>query len=251
MFGIFKNKTDAEKKIQSIGIESYAYEVANTISGMLKTNSLIYQFVLEELDAASQGNSASKSFVLKSGISKDKYTGAMNRSSKEIDGPGGPQQYLLSICFQLKSDMETLVNFRLKVLDNLMKKFSLGKYATEPESKYQYVHFDSSVDMLVFYVLNEGGKIGKEEAKILVSNSLKIFKGDINKIRPLVIVLLSFANILYTGYSTKNQSVILFYSACFKKVIGEIQSKPSDCYNDEEFNVIDHCVKSVMNFSNM
>lgn len=86
------------------------------------------QFILEEIEAASQGNILAIEFARNSGYTPEQYKGAMNNSCPEIDGHGGPQPFFLELCLQLKSDKKLMVKFRIKVADKIMKNFHLGKY---------------------------------------------------------------------------------------------------------------------------
>lgn len=94
----------------------------------IPTYKVAYQFVLEEIEAASQGNALAKHFAQNSGIFPEEYQGAMCNSFYEVDGPGGPQQTLLMICSQFIQDAELMVFIRTSVVDNIMKMYSLGKY---------------------------------------------------------------------------------------------------------------------------
>lgn len=130
MFGIFnkKQKSDLEKIIEKDGIEHAARRFAEIIAKKLPTKEIAYQFVLEEIEAASQGNQMAISFARNSGISAQEYEGALNNSRPEVDGPGGPQQTLLGICTQLMSNTNLMVKLRTEITNNIMRHFSIGKY---------------------------------------------------------------------------------------------------------------------------
>jgi len=141
MFGLFgkskKNKIQA--LIEQDGIEHATQRFAEVLCDMLKTKELAYQFSLEEIEAASQGNEEAISFAIDSGIPSSEYKGAMQRSCPEIDGKDGPQQFLLNISTQLHSDTDLMVEFRTKIANNVMKYFYLGKYASnEPVGIKKY-----------------------------------------------------------------------------------------------------------------
>ena len=121
-------KSELEKMIDADGIEHAAKRFAEIISRKLPTKEIAYQFILEEIEAASQGNAAAINFAKESGIGPDEYSGAMNNSIPEIDGADGPQQLLLQICSQLMSNTDLMVELRTKITDNIMQQFSLGKY---------------------------------------------------------------------------------------------------------------------------
>jgi hypothetical protein len=130
MFGIFrKKKTEVETMIERDGIDYAAMRFSELITEMLKTNEMAYQFILEEIEAASQGSAAALKFASNSGLGPSEYKGAMSNSNVEIDGPHGPQQFLLLTCTQLSSNIDLMVELRVKIADNIMKKFSFGKYS--------------------------------------------------------------------------------------------------------------------------
>ena len=130
MFGIFKKqqKSDLEKQIETDGIEHAAKRFSEILLRKLPTPDIAYQFVLEELDGASQGNHKAKSFVKNSGIRPDEYTGSLTKSTPEVDGPDGPQQFLTIVCAQLQPNMDLAVDLRVMIVDNIMQYFSFGKY---------------------------------------------------------------------------------------------------------------------------
>lgn len=129
MFGFFKKKkTKLEQLIADKGVIHAANEVADIISGMIKYRNIAKQFVLEEVEAAFQGNQHAIDFANKSGFLEKEYKGAMRNSIPEIEGEDGPQQFLLSLCSQLHPDIDLVVKFRISVVDKIMKNFHLGRY---------------------------------------------------------------------------------------------------------------------------
>lgn len=131
MFGLFKKKTQLQKLIANDGIEHATERFAEIISRKLATREIARQFILEELDGASQGNEASQAFARSSGIPVCDYQGALQNSNPEIDGPEGPQQLLLALSIQLMPKQALMAEFRCKVDDKVMKRFKLGKYDTK------------------------------------------------------------------------------------------------------------------------
>ncbi len=107
--------------------ESFFYKVNKSITSQF----IAKQFVYEELDAARQGNDAAKKFVENSGVEKNNYFQAMQRSLPEVDGANGPQQILLFRCLTpLMNDKngELIADIRILVVDKIMKEYTLGKY---------------------------------------------------------------------------------------------------------------------------
>lgn len=130
LFNIFKKKENQiQELIDQDGLEHVTLRFAQVICEMLQTKELAYQFILEEIEAASGGNHEAMMFAEKSGILPQEYSGAMYNSVPEIDGENGPQQFLINICSALISNQELMVRFRLGIDENIMKMFKLGKYA--------------------------------------------------------------------------------------------------------------------------
>ncbi len=122
-------KLKLEKLIEEDGIEHIAKTFSDIIlSDKLPTTEIAYQFVLEEIEAASQGNSTAVNFATNSGISSLEYKGAMSNSRPEVDGPDGPQQFLVNLCMLLLPNMDLAVKLRVMIVENIMKTLSFGKY---------------------------------------------------------------------------------------------------------------------------
>ena len=133
MFGMFKKKqsSELEKLIEKDGIEHVAKKFAEIILQRIPTTEIAYQFVLEEIESASQGNDTAIKFARNSGISPQDYKGSLRNSRPEVDGPDGPQQFILSLCMQLQPNVDLVVDLRTKIVDNIMKNLSFGKYEGE------------------------------------------------------------------------------------------------------------------------
>ena len=129
MLGFFKKKNEIQKLVEKDGIEHATDRFADVICDMIKSRELAYQFILEEVEAASTGNQIAKKFSSESGISSMEYEDAMQKSCPEIDGVNGPQQFLNNISAQLISDTDLMVEFRTKIADKIMRKYCVGKYA--------------------------------------------------------------------------------------------------------------------------
>lgn len=121
MFGMFKKRTEVQQAIDSMGFEAASQHYASIIRSTIPTLAVLQQFYWEELDAASQGNATAKEFVRKSGVSEEKYKGALDRSNPAVDGPNGPQQLLLRTCMQLFDNEELMVRFRLRLVEILIE----------------------------------------------------------------------------------------------------------------------------------
>ena len=77
MFNFFKRNNNAE---------SAAPKFAKQVNQKINSKKVALQFVLEELDAARQGNATALNFVNNSGFEESEYIGAMNNSFEEVDG---------------------------------------------------------------------------------------------------------------------------------------------------------------------
>jgi|LNFM01.2.fsa_nt_gb hypothetical protein len=131
MFNWFKKKSDLENVIAKKGFAVVTADVARLISKQLSTDEIAYQFVLEELEAASKGNEHAQAFAQASGIDSLEYLGSMDDSRPEVDGPGGPQQTVLALCMQLRGNTSLMVRFRTELLDRIMRERGFGRHATD------------------------------------------------------------------------------------------------------------------------
>ena len=94
----------------------------------IHSHKVALQFVLEELDAARQGNNTAINFVNNSGFEENEYVGAMANSFEEVDGSDGPQQMILSQIMSVSS-IDTKVKLRVTIVDKVMQEWKLGKYS--------------------------------------------------------------------------------------------------------------------------
>lgn len=115
--------------IDAYGVDVTAKMLAEYVNQKIKSEDVAIQFVLEELEAASQGNEMAKLFASSSGFDKDDYIGAMHNSFEEVDGPNGPQQEILNLCMMLYPNQNLMAELRIKTVDNIMKEWKLGKYS--------------------------------------------------------------------------------------------------------------------------
>ena len=161
MFGMFKKKqkSDLEKLIEKDGIEYAAKRFSEIILQKMPTEEIAYQFVLEEIEAASQGNDTAISFARNSGISPKEYKGAMRNSRPDVDGPDGPQQFILALCMQLQSNVDLVVDLRTKIVDNVMRTLSFGKYKGQKSSSLKGgIRLQEAEVDILFVVNNNTGR---------------------------------------------------------------------------------------------
>lgn len=115
--------------IKEHGVDLTAKMLAEYVNQKITTEDVAIQFILEELEAASQGNAVAKQFASTSGFDENDYQGAMHNSFEEVDGPNGPQQLILNLCMMLYPDQNLMAELRIKAVDNIMKIWGIGKYA--------------------------------------------------------------------------------------------------------------------------
>lgn len=123
----FKNKM--RETIEQYGINKTAELLAEYVNQKIQSEDVAIQFVLEEIEAASQGNELSRIFANNSGFDEDDYAGAMHNSFEEVDGENGPQQEILNLCMMLYPNQDLMAELRRKTVDNIMKYWKLGKYS--------------------------------------------------------------------------------------------------------------------------
>ena len=167
MFGIFKKKqkSDLERLIEKDGIEYAAKRFSEIILQKIPTTEIAYQFVLEEIEAASQGNDTAIRFARNSGISPQEYKGSMRNSRPEIDGPDGPQQFILALCMQLQPNVNLVVDLRTKIVDNVMKTLSFGKYKGQKSSSLKGGMRLQEAEVDILFIVNNNNVVyANEEA---------------------------------------------------------------------------------------
>ena len=111
---------DVKGVINDIGLDRASQLYAHIVRLKIKNREDRLQFILEELDGASQGNNKARDFARNSGIPASKYAGALDRSYPAVDGPDGPQQFLRMASMRLMSDQELMVDFTLAVVRRIM-----------------------------------------------------------------------------------------------------------------------------------
>lgn len=125
---MFKKKNELQKLINKDGLPFATKRFSEIVNDMIPSINIAEQFVLEEIEAASQGNDDAMRFAFNSGYTPEEYKGSMQNSCTEVDGPEGPQQLLLGLSMQLYSDVDLMVKFRTMIVDEIMKTWGLGKY---------------------------------------------------------------------------------------------------------------------------
>ena len=118
---------DFEEQVRKDGVDHASLRIFQEVQKLIGSYEVALQFVLEELDAARQGDDTAINFAKNSGFSESDYKGAMDNSFDEVDGPGGPQLLLLNFLFKI-GDMDLMVSLRVATVDKIMQEWRLGKY---------------------------------------------------------------------------------------------------------------------------
>lgn len=122
---VFKSQSFIKKLISEYGFEETADSFAQILYCVFNQNNKIryhqlVQFLREEAEAASMGDSEAQKFAKTLYDEPSSYLGAMNENPKyPIDYPGGPQHTLLKMVLSLKSDPELMVKFRCAVVTRI------------------------------------------------------------------------------------------------------------------------------------
>ena len=116
-----------EDEVRKHGVNSTASWTSQEVMKRIDSYDIALQFVLEELDAARQGNDTAINFANNSGFKENEYVDAMDNSFEEVDGPDGPQICLLNIVLQI-TDIDLMVRLRTATVDKIMQEWRLGKY---------------------------------------------------------------------------------------------------------------------------
>lgn len=115
--------------INGLGIDKTAELLAEYLNQKIESEDVAIQFVLEEIEAASQGSELARQFAANSGFDEDDYKGAMYNSFEEVDGADGPRQEILNLCMMLYPNQQLMTELRIKTVDHIMRIWDLGKYA--------------------------------------------------------------------------------------------------------------------------
>lgn len=236
MFGLFKKKTQMERLIAQDGIELVTTRFAEIIARKIPTKAIAYQFIIQELDGASRGNTASKRFAELSGIAATAYRDALENSNADVDGPDGPQQLLLSLSMDLARDPILMAEFRCKVDDKIMQKFQLGKYASEPQELPDSASNDLNDMLAAFMPQNdedikrgaaqflwglvqsqgtEGTQLSLDDMRQLVDNvSANIGDADIKNAGPRVLALSCLTSVTANAIDEGELAMANMYFAC-------------------------------------
>lgn len=134
MFGIFKSKkpkSHIAMQIETRGMDEVTTEIVDGLMRQLSKTGYMFNFILAELDGASMGNERAKRFAKESGVPESEYKGAHLFEHPLIDGPQGAKTLMDAACLGMLDDQKLMLDFRLTVLDKLMRRVEVGKYDSE------------------------------------------------------------------------------------------------------------------------
>lgn len=128
-----KKMSFASQLIDKIGFEDasiFCYGLITAKLANTNTHSMLAQmsqFIREEFDAASRGNSYSRTFVQKQCPDSSWYRGAMQEAPEyPIDEAGGPQQAILALTNPVVSENPDLaVKFRCHIVGMIYEDYQL------------------------------------------------------------------------------------------------------------------------------
>ncbi|MFM5668440.1 hypothetical protein [Aeromonas hydrophila] len=109
-------------------IDSTVSELIKIIDSKQDSKKVAWQLVLEELDAARHGSDFVQDRIKRFYINESEYIGAMSRSWDDVDGPEGPQQFLISLSMMLSErvGIETAAAVRISIVEYILHHYKLG-----------------------------------------------------------------------------------------------------------------------------
>lgn len=122
-------ETRLKELVREQDLEVVVNIIAKEVVDRIPDKDIAYEFMLQELDGASRGNDYSRMCASCSGIAPKEYKDALNRSIPEVDGPDGPQQFLLRLSLSLSEDRELMAKLRCDVGSVVQKHFKLGLHS--------------------------------------------------------------------------------------------------------------------------
>jgi hypothetical protein len=169
-----KTNSDAkfEEQVNKDGVEHASLRIAELVNEKISSKALALQFVLEELDAARDGNEKAEDFILNSGFNPYEYIGALEKTTWEGDESELEHAQLYLRHFTTKiSNIDLMVELSVSVVDKIMQKWELGKYASLQSSLNGGMRIeDAGVDILaiarnnnVIYINDEADHLFKPD----------------------------------------------------------------------------------------
>lgn len=180
MFGLFKKKkvnepaphksenADFLKCIEKDGIDNVAKRMSEILIENGLPNELVaYKFVLNELDIARiRNNQYAQDFAKNSGFPEGIYSGRLMTNTPEIEVA---RSIIDNICDRLIPMFDLAIQLRIKIVDNVMQEFSLGKYYKEIINKEIDEDFSNDEEYYehIFYEEETNENV---QAKVLITD---------------------------------------------------------------------------------
>lgn len=149
-------------------IDSTVLELIRIIESKKDSRKVAWQFVLEELDAAKGGAEFIQDRIKSFYIDSSDYIGAMSRSWDDVDGLGGPQQFLLSFAMTLSEHIgvETAAKVRISIVEYIVHYYKFGRYfvgkkfeiAKKPLNLFHVITEDTKLNPNYKFLMEEKSK---------------------------------------------------------------------------------------------
>lgn len=116
-------------------IDEAVKQLISIIDSKKNSKEVAWQFILEELDAARQGNDFVKDRIEILYVNDADYIGAMNRSWIDVDGPTGPQQFLVFLTMQISKEIgiDNAAMVRISIVEYIMCHYKFGRFYVDDD----------------------------------------------------------------------------------------------------------------------
>jgi len=110
-------------------------ELITIIDSKNNSKKVAMQFVLEELDAARNGNDFVKDRIKSFYFNEADYIGAMQRSWEDVDGSTGPQQFLALLTMQLMKEIgiDNAAMVKIAIVEYITCHYKFGRFYVDTE----------------------------------------------------------------------------------------------------------------------
>jgi len=122
------NNPELFKQIQKDGVDYAAKKFAHVLGQQIRSKTVAYKFILQELDGMIQGDEIAVNFATTCGISISEFKGCLEIEDNEVEAL---QFFLNQIGFGLYPRMDISSKLRVKIIMNIMEEYKFGKYQHE------------------------------------------------------------------------------------------------------------------------
>lgn len=157
-------------------IDAAVLELIHIIESKKDSKKVAFQFVLEELDAAKDSANYIQDRIKSFYINESEYRGALDSSWDDVDGPCGPQQFLLSLTMVLSEriGIEKAALVRLSIVEYMLHHYKFGRYFVDNDIRL------ASKPLKLFEVIAEDSKLN-QNFKFLLSKENKSIRDVISR----------------------------------------------------------------------